>query len=122
MIVKARSPNCGHSACSQHFIDTDDIECLQDSSDLGRALLADAANVARIIVDEALPTSDEQRAGVHEIITPGEKLIFQQADGRVITIRARNRNPLDDALSAVIAFAAGAIVALLVSTLLGKLQ
>lgn len=34
----------------------------------------------------------------------------------------RNRNPLDDALSAVIAFAAGALVALLLSTLLRSVQ
>ncbi|KKN14362.1 hypothetical protein LCGC14_0996910 [marine sediment metagenome] len=68
------------------------------------------------------PPTDEQRAGVHEIITPGHKLIFRQADGRVITIQGRNRNPLDDALSALIAFACGALVALLLSTLLRNLQ
>jgi hypothetical protein len=122
MIMKNRSPNCGHSACCQYFIDTGEIRCLEDSSKLGHQLLANAADVARVVVDEALPTSDEQRAGVHELLTVGDKLIFRQADGRVITIKARNRNPLDDALAALIAFACGAAVALLVSTLLGSVQ
>ena len=111
--MKARSPNCRHVSCSQHFIDTGDIECLHEHY---------PAEVARIIAGEGMPITDEVRAGVHEVITVGEQLIFRQADGRVITIKARNRNPMDDALSAVIAFACGALVALLVSLLLRTLQ
>ena len=117
--MKTRSPNCGHSMCSQHFIDTGDIECLFQELAVSTG---GAEEVARIIAGESLPTSDEQRAGAHETITPGEKLIFRQADGRVITIKGRNRNPLDDALSAVIAFACGVLVALLVSLLIRTVQ
>jgi hypothetical protein len=64
------------------------------------------------------PTAQEIKDAEQETIRPGDKILVRQADGRIVSIRGRNRHPLEEAFAALLAFACGALVSLILFTVI----